>query len=119
MVSTYLTEDEVFERRTTDTEFLALKSSVPTTAALFRLSVMLEMVDKPGHNRQAVDLAWANRLFKWSPIHLTRVRSHVRSGCRLLAPQLLLLCMREILSRPAGGTMNAEDDLDEALGRLV
>ncbi len=47
MVSTYLTENEVFGHGTIDTEFLALKHSVPTTADLFRLSLMLEMVDKP------------------------------------------------------------------------
>jgi len=47
VVSTYLTENEVFGHGTIDTEFLALKHSVPTTADLFRLSLMLEMVDKP------------------------------------------------------------------------
>lgn len=119
LVSTYLTEDEVFEHRTTESELVSLTSSIPPTTALFRLSLMLEMVDKPGYNQQAVDLAWADRLFSWSPIYLTRARSQVQAGARLLAPQLLLLCMREILSRPHNLTSPDEDGLDEKLVRLL
>lgn len=104
----YATGSQVLGEVTAGDARQQLWARIPVGHALALLSGMLRDVDLEDPSVEAAESGWAGELSE--PVR-SRALAAVRSGSRLLAPQLLLLAMQEALRFCPPG--EARDDLND------
>lgn len=117
--STYLSDVDLLGRQIDAQELSSIASRLPTVPALVQLSHMIETYDRIGLDRKQPDRAWSDKLFAGSPDLLSATRRALLGGRQLLAPQRLLLVMRELLQSEANVTELDDEALQDGLSMLI